>query len=72
MVFFINYLLGGNVIDTTIGTVFMSAFALTIGSLLLMYLGEMITEKGIGNGVSFLIFASIVSGMVQQVSTSIG
>jgi len=72
MVFFINYLLGGNVIDTSsISTVVLSAFALTIGSLLLMYLGEMITEKGIGNGISFLIFASIVSGMVQQISTSV-
>jgi preprotein translocase subunit SecY len=72
MVFFINYLLGGNVIDTSsISTVLLSAFALTVGSLLLMYLGEMITEKGIGNGISFLIFASIVSGMVQQISTSV-
>lgn len=72
MVFFINYLLGGNVIDTSsISTVVLSAFALTVGSLLLMYLGEMITEKGIGNGISFLIFASIVSGMVQQISTSV-
>ncbi len=72
MVFFINYLLGGNVIDTSsISTVVLSAFALTIGSLLLMYLGEIITEKGIGNGISFLIFASIVSGMVQEISTSV-
>lgn len=34
---------------------------LTAGSVLLMWLGELITEKGIGNGVSFIIFAGIVS-----------
>mgnify|MGYP003393501198 CR=1 FL=1 len=33
----------------------------TAGSLLLMWLGELITEKGIGNGVSLIIFAGIVS-----------
>jgi len=35
--------------------------ALTVGSVLLMWLGELITEKGIGNGISFIIFAGIVS-----------
>jgi preprotein translocase subunit SecY len=34
---------------------------LTAGSVLLMWLGELITEKGIGNGISFIIFAGIVS-----------
>ena len=34
--------------------------ALTAGSVLLMWLGELITEKGIGNGISFIIFAGIV------------
>jgi preprotein translocase subunit SecY len=34
---------------------------LTAGSIVLMWLGELITEKGIGNGVSFIIFAGIVS-----------
>ncbi|MGI9298750.1 MAG: preprotein translocase subunit SecY [Gammaproteobacteria bacterium] len=33
------------------------------GSLFLMWLGEQITERGIGNGISLLIFASIVSGL---------
>jgi preprotein translocase subunit SecY len=43
--------------------------ALTVGSILLMWLGELITEKGIGNGISFIIFAGIVSRIppaVQQ------
>jgi preprotein translocase subunit SecY len=34
---------------------------LTAGSILLMWLGELITERGIGNGISFIIFAGIVS-----------
>jgi preprotein translocase subunit SecY len=42
---------------------------LTAGSVALMWLGELITEKGIGNGISFIIFAGIVSqapGAVQN------
>ena len=31
------------------------------GAVVLMWLGELITEKGIGNGISFIIFAGIVS-----------
>ena len=34
---------------------------MTAGAVLLMWLGELITEKGIGNGISFIIFAGIVS-----------
>ena len=36
------------------------------GTILLMWLGELITEKGIGNGISLLIFAGIVSTVPQQ------
>ncbi|MBT3195628.1 MAG: preprotein translocase subunit SecY [Candidatus Ruthia sp.] len=36
---------------------------LTTGTLFLMWLGEQITEKGIGNGISMIIFAGIVSGL---------
>jgi len=67
MVFFINYLLGGNVIDTALPTLLLSAFVMTCGSVLLMRLGELITEKGISNGVSLLIFASIIAGMTQKI-----
>ncbi len=35
----------------------------TTGSILLMYMGELITEKGLGNGVSVLIFAGIIAGI---------
>ncbi len=43
--------------------------ALTVGSILLMWLGELITEKGIGNGISFIIFAGIVSRVPATVGT---
>ena len=39
----------------------LSVTAMTAGSVILMWLGELITEQGIGNGISTLIFASIVS-----------
>ncbi|HKL43827.1 MAG TPA: preprotein translocase subunit SecY [Candidatus Absconditabacterales bacterium] len=67
MVFFINYLLGGNVIDTSITTLLLSAIAMTVGGVLLMRLGELITEKGVSNGISILIFSSIVAGITQSV-----
>jgi preprotein translocase subunit SecY len=40
----------------------------TAGTIFLMWLGELITEKGIGNGVSLIIFAGIVAGMPKNVS----
>ena len=45
----------------SLGDWFLSVTAMTTGSLILMWLGELITEQGIGNGISTLIFASIVS-----------
>ena len=41
---------------------------ITAGSMLLMWLGELISEYGIGNGISLLIFGGIVAGLPQQVS----
>lgn len=43
----------------------------TAGSLLLMWIGELITEFGIGNGVSLIIFAGIVAGLPSAVSQSV-
>ncbi|WP_347262309.1 preprotein translocase subunit SecY [Rudaea sp.] len=45
------------------GFIFTSMIALTSGTLFLMWLGEQITERGIGNGISMLIFAGIVAGL---------
>src|SRR4051794_12548901 len=41
--------------------VFMIVVSLTAGTILLMWLGELITQRGIGNGISLMIFASIAS-----------
>lgn len=42
---------------------FSSIFVVTAGSIFLMWLGELITEKNIGNGISLLIFAGIVANL---------
>ncbi len=48
--------------------VFLITLSLTAGCVLVMWLGELITQRGIGNGISLMIFASIVSGLPQGVS----
>lgn len=47
----------------------LSVTAMTAGSLILMWLGELITEQGIGNGISTLIFASIISQLPTTMAT---
>jgi preprotein translocase subunit SecY len=43
--------------------VFLIVTSLTAGTILLMWMGELITQRGIGNGISLLIFASIVASL---------
>jgi preprotein translocase subunit SecY len=53
--------------------VFLIVISLTAGCVLIMWMGELITQRGIGNGISLMIFASIVSGLpngVQAWATS--
>ncbi len=45
----------------------MTVLTLTTGSILVMWLGEQITERGIGNGMSLLIYAGIVAGLPSAV-----
>lgn len=45
------------------GFVFASVVGLTAGTMFLMWLGEQMTERGVGNGISMLIFAGIVAGL---------
>jgi preprotein translocase subunit SecY len=53
---------GSSVIgERTFPKVFLIVITLTAGSAVLMWMGELITQRGIGNGISLLIFASIVS-----------
>src|ERR687894_834769 len=47
----------------TFGRVFVIVMTLTAGCVLLMWLGELITQRGIGNGISLMIFASIAAGL---------
>jgi preprotein translocase subunit SecY len=50
----------------TPGRVALLVLSLTAGTALLMWMGELITQRGIGNGMSLLIFSSIVSGFPAQ------
>ncbi|GAB7387276.1 preprotein translocase subunit SecY [Bacillaceae bacterium] len=62
-----NNLFPGLVINEGIWTYTLIALTLTAGTAFLMWLGEQITEKGIGNGISILIFAGIVAGIPDGV-----
>ena len=53
----------GVVVSPGIGFVFSASATLVTGTVFLMWLGEQITERGIGNGISMIILASIVSGL---------
>lgn len=55
------------------GTMFIVTTVLTLvaGTLFLMWLGEQITERGIGNGISMIIFAGIVAGLPSAVGSTI-
>jgi preprotein translocase subunit SecY len=48
------------------GRVLLIVLTLTAGTALLMWMGELITQRGIGNGMSLLIFASVVSSLPAQ------
>ena len=51
---------------------FTIAFCLAGGTAMAMWIGERITEKGIGNGISLLIFAGILSNIVNGITASVG
>jgi preprotein translocase subunit SecY len=46
-----------------------AALAMVTGTILIMWMGELLTEKGIGNGSSFIIFANILSGLPAGVQS---
>ena len=64
---------GGVALVTQGGFTFslVTVITLTTGTLLLMWLGEQITEKGIGNGISMIIFAGIVSGLPSAMGSTL-
>ncbi|HYG98013.1 MAG TPA: preprotein translocase subunit SecY [Terriglobales bacterium] len=55
------------VTDPGVGFILMTMLTLTTGSAFIMWLGEQITERGVGNGMSLLIFAGIVVGLPRAV-----
>lgn len=57
----------GLVIDPGMGFRLTAVVSLVAGTMFLMWLGEQITERGLGNGISLLIFASIVSGLPSAI-----
>ncbi len=59
----------GNVVNNPgIGFVLMTIISLTTGTAFIMWLGEQITDRGIGNGMSLIIFAGIVVGLPNAIS----
>lgn len=56
-------------VNPSIGSMLVIALTITAGTAFLMWLGELITEKGIGNGISLIIFAGIVSRLPSGLQT---
>ncbi|MBI4727943.1 MAG: preprotein translocase subunit SecY [Acidobacteria bacterium] len=52
--------------DRTVGRTALVVLTLTAGTAMIMWLGELITQRGIGNGMSILIFSSIISSLPGQ------
>jgi preprotein translocase subunit SecY len=65
---------GGFVLNPGIGFILMTMLSLTTGTAFIMWLGEQITERGIGNGMSLIIFTGIVIGLphaMQEIYTNV-
>ena len=61
------YGLKAAIINPGFASILLIAITLTAGTTFLMWIGEQITEKGIGNGISLIIFAGIVSRLPEGV-----
>lgn len=66
---FLSYRTSGIFVDTSFLTGFVVVSSLMAGTALLMWLGEQITNKGIGNGISMIIFVGIISGLPKVIPT---
>ena len=55
--------------DRSVPAIGLVVLTLTAGTALIMWLGEVITQRGIGNGMSLLIFASIISALPSQATS---
>ena len=54
-------------INPGVGFILMTMLSLTTGTAFIMWLGEQITERGIGNGMSLIIFTGIVVGLPSAI-----
>ncbi len=59
------------VMNPGIGFKIMTVITLVTGTMFIMWLGEQITERGIGNGISIIIFAGIVAGLPRAVAQTL-
>ena len=66
---FFSYRSSGIFVDSTFLTGAVVVVGLVAGTAILMWLGDQITNKGIGNGISILIFIGIISGLPSFVTT---
>ena len=66
---FVSYKSSGIFVNTNFATGAMVVIALVAGTSILMWLGDEITSKGIGNGISIIIFVGILSGLPSFVTT---
>lgn len=57
--------------DASVSFYFVAVVSLVTGAVFMMWLGEQVTERGIGNGISMLIFAGIVAGLPSAVGQSL-
>ena len=64
-------LMPGLVLNPGIAFYFTAVVSLVTGTMFLMWLGEQITERGIGNGISIIIFAGIVAGLPSAIGQTI-
>jgi preprotein translocase subunit SecY len=73
MILLLNYQAGVPIIENTSDVAVMAPAMLTIsaGTILLVWLGEQISEKGIGNGISLIIFASIIAQVPVLIAQSV-
>lgn len=66
---YFTYRSSGIFVDTGFLTGFIFVSSLVAGTAMLMWLGEQITAKGIGNGISMIIFVGIIAGLPSVVTT---
>ena len=69
---YFTYRNSGVFVDTGFLTASIFVLSLVTGTAILMWLGEQITSKGVGNGVSMIIFVGIISGLPTAVTTMYG